>query len=238
MQEESLLGEVQRNLSVSGKLTSLLEVSSWERKGGALTPKSQAVSSGPGSESLQKWCLLQAVPAETQQRVQELTELQMHRQQTYLDVIVKDFAPPRDAVEFAEDGSLFGARADTLFDMLISGCGAQSNPDFESAFMYGFRAWITPVSLLQRLIEAFCTTPAGTRPKEKPKRQKDGTDLFLAEYKSASRMSIHLARLRVLRLLNIWIEFHEYDISEKRFSSLMHSFLETASIAGYDEEVG
>jgi hypothetical protein len=59
----------------------------------------------------------------------------------------------------------------------------------------------------------------------------------LLEYKSASRTSIHLARLRVLRLLSIWIEYHEYDVSEKRFSSLLHSFLETVSIAGYDEEV-
>ncbi len=85
----------------------------------------------------------------------------MQRQQTYLDVIVKEYTPPRNAVEYAEDGSLFGARSDTLFDMLISGFGAQTNADFESAFMYGFRAWITPVSLLQRLIEAFCTTPLG-----------------------------------------------------------------------------
>jgi hypothetical protein len=122
------------------------------------------VSSGAGSDNLLKWCLDQEVPPETVQCVKELTELQMHRQQTYLDVIVKEYAPPRNAVEYAEDGSLFGARSDTLFDMLISGYGAQTNADFESAFMYGFRAWITPVSLLQRLIEAFCTTPTGSPP--------------------------------------------------------------------------
>jgi hypothetical protein len=59
---------------------------------------------------------------------------------------------------------------------------------------------------------------------------------FDLEYKSAARTSIHLARLRVLRLLFVWIEFHEYDVSEKRFSSLLHSFLETVAIAGYEEE--
>lgn len=202
----------------------------------------QAVSSAPGGEDLQKWCLVQEVPERTVQCVKQLTEVQMHRLQTYLDVIVKEYVPPRSAVEFAEDGSLFGARSDTLFEMLISGYGAQTNADFESAFMYGFRAWITPVSLLQRLIEAFCTTPTGL-----------GRGLTvcslcllrnaiflpaLSEYQSPARLAIHMARVRVLRVLSIWIEYHEYDVSEKRFSSLLHSFLETVSIAGYDDEVG
>jgi hypothetical protein len=77
-------------------------------------------------------------------------------------LVHQEYTPPRHSVEYAEDGSLFGARSDTLFEMLVSGYGAQTNVDFESAFMYGFRAWITPVSLLQRLIETFCTTPTGS----------------------------------------------------------------------------
>ncbi len=200
VQEEGLMKEVQNNLAVSKILAQTLA----------------KVSVGGGADELQKWIMTLKTTPETLECVKQLEEAQLHRQQTYFAVITKEYTPARESVEHAEDGSLFGARADVLFEMLVSGYGAQSNVDFDNAFMYGFRAWIAPVSLLQRLIEAFCTTPNA--------------------HKSAERTAIHLARLRVLRLLSTWIDLHEYDVSEKRFSSLLHSFLETVSIAGYDEE--
>jgi hypothetical protein len=200
VQEEGLMQEVQANLTTSKVLAATLA----------------KVSAGAGADELQQWIMTLRTTPETVECVKQLAEAQLHRRQTYFEVITKEYAPPRDSVQYSEDGSLFGARADVLFEMLISGHGAQTNADFENAFMYGFRAWIAPVSLLQRLIEAFCTTPNA--------------------HKSAERTTIHLARVRVLRLLSIWIDMHEYDVSEKRFSALMHSFLETVSIAGYDEE--
>jgi hypothetical protein len=49
----------------------------------------KAFSSGSGAEELQKWCLMQNSDASTALGVAQLTQVQLHRQQTYLDVICK-----------------------------------------------------------------------------------------------------------------------------------------------------
>lgn len=103
-----------------------------------------------------------------------------------------------------------------LFELLISGEGSSRFVDFEKAFMYGFRAWIAPVSLLERFTEVFCTIPSTSSGRE--------------------YHAVTSARARVLRLLSMWLTMHDYDAQEKRFSALMHTFLGTVSVAGFDED--
>lgn len=175
------------------------------------------LSEGAGAEQVRKWMTNEEATKETLDSVAQLTTAKLQRTQRYHHVIGREYMAPRDAMELGEDGSMLACRADVLFEMLVSGEGASKFADFDNVFLYGFRSWIKPVSLLERFIEVFCTTPE--------------------DIKSASeRSKISAARHRVLRLLGAWVDMHEYDAQEKGFSARMQTFLDTASIAGFDED--
>lgn len=208
---------MRQRVSEEEKLSQL--VASSEERAALIQSTLEAVTTG-GGESLVSW-IEGAANVAASVRFLEMMNTVMDNKlrvsQPYLAVLTGERQVARTSAEqVAEDGSLFGCEQEALFEMLISGEGAARFDGFDLAFMYGFRAFMTPSTLLERFVEVFCTTP-------ETKTQEE-------------RQHIARGRCRVLALIQMWVGMHEYDAQEKRISLLLHSFLETASIAGFSVE--
>lgn len=134
--------------------------------------------------------------------------------QTYHALLTQEYKIPSDAVEIGQGGSLASCRSDVLFELLVTGEGDNKADNFLKVFLYGYVSWTSHMSLLERLVEVFCTVPDKNKPGE--------------------ARSIHEARSRVIWMLRSMLQTYNINEDEK-FVELTRSFLNTVAIVGYAE---